>query len=192
MDSNGAQPGPGNSEKAVRAIFRDHAGKMATALLSPAFRRIVQAEIKQRTAFLNFLKREARRKKHSNAFLQLRRHIVRKITTGDLGSLATLNADQRVALAATLDLFIDGMLGKPVQQIDPVGFMGLQRKIFIQPKKRGPKFRPNLDEVFHLAQRGKTLTEIALAMYPQAYEDDSVKTLQKLSKAVKRRERVRT
>jgi hypothetical protein len=70
--------------------------------------------------------------------------------------------------------------------------MGLQRKIFIQPKKRGPKFRPNLDEVFHLAQRGKTLTEIALAMYPQAYEDDSVKTLQKLSKAVKRRERART
>ena len=56
MDSNGARPGPSNSEKVVRAIFRDHAGKMATALLSPAFRRMVQAEIKQRTAFLELSK----------------------------------------------------------------------------------------------------------------------------------------
>lgn len=190
MDSNGAQPGPGNSEKAVRAIFRDHAGKMATALLSPAFRRIVQAEIKQRTAFLNFLKREARRKKHSNAFLQLRRHIVRKITTGDLGQLATLNADERVALAATLDLFIDGMLGKPVQQIDPEGFMGLQRKIFIEPKKRGPKFREELNEVLRL-HRGKQLSEIARAEYLDDYLNNPVKVLQRLSKAKKRRERTR-
>lgn len=192
MDSNGAQPGPGNSEKAVRAIFRDHAGKLAKALLSSRFHRRLDAEIKQRTAFWQFLKREARRRKSSEAFLQLRHHIIGKITTGEIGSLETLNAKQRVVLGKILDGFIRGMLGKTFPSLDPAGFMGLQRKIFLQPKKRGPKFRSNFDEVFRRRKRGETFTEIALAMYPEDYLNDPVNTLQKLSNAVKRRERAST
>jgi hypothetical protein len=74
-----------------------------------------------------------------------------------------------------------------VRRLDPEGFVALQRKIFVQPKKRGPKFRPNLDEVFRRRKRGESLTEIALAMDPDAYHEDPANTLQRFSNAVERR-----
>jgi hypothetical protein len=179
------------TEKAVRAIFRDHSRKLTKALLSPAFHRIMEDYIRQEIATLQALKQEARRKKPSKAYLAFCQHRAAEAVNGYIGNLATVTAEQLVVLRKMLDGIIRGMLGKPVRRLDPEGFVALQRKIFIQPKKRGPKFREELDEVLRL-HRDKPLTEIARTEYLDAYRNDPVKVLQRLSKAKKRRERTRT
>lgn len=187
MDSKRVRPRPSSSEKAVRAIFRDHSRKLTKALLSAAFHRIMEDYIWQEIATLQALKREARRKKPSKAYLAFCRQRAAEAVNGCIGNLATVNAEQLVVLRKMLDGIIRGMLGKPVRRLDPEGFVALQRKIFVQPKKRGPKFRPNLDEVFRRRKRGESLTKIALAMDPDAYREDPENTLQRFSNAVKRR-----
>jgi len=177
------------TEKAVRAIFRDHFRKLTKTLLKPACHRTLEAEIVKLIATVQSFKHEAKRKKPSKAYLDFCRRRAAEAIHGYIGNLDTLNAEQLAILQKILDGIIRGLLGKPGPSIDPAGFVALQRKIFIQPKKRGPKFHPNLDEVFRLYQQRKTIKEIALALYPTDYLQDPDNTLQKLSNAVKRRER---
>src|SRR5450759_1533919 len=79
-----------DTEKAVRAIFRDHFRKLTTALLKPVCHRMLEAEIVKLIATVQFFKHEAKRKKPSKAYLDFCRRRAAEAIHGYIGSLDTL------------------------------------------------------------------------------------------------------
>ncbi len=178
-----------DAEKAVRAIFRDHFRKLTKALLKPVCHRMLEAEIVKLIATVQFFKHEAKRKKPSRAYLDFCRRRAAEAIHGYIGNLNTVNAEQLAILRKMLDGIIRGMLGKPVRRLDPAGFVELQRKMFIEPRKRGPKQRAMFDEAYRRFRRKESVTAIAREMAPKAFADDPLNTVQKFSKAIHRRKR---
>ena len=186
MKTESSKPALHDSEKAVRALFLRHYRKLAKAMLNPAFHKILWDDIVQRAGVLTALEREAKRKKRTNRFLKFCRYQVQQAMDGDLRDLAKLNAQQLNGLESGLDFMIDGMLGKPIRATDPQALISLLGKL-VPAGKRGPKFDPYNDAIHKRYQAGETIAGIARDLEPESFSDDPAGTLQRLSKAIKRR-----
>jgi len=185
---NGNQTNLG-SEAAARVFLRKSLRNIEKLLLNPVCHGMLEDLIRQQIALLEALKRERRRKTRSKAYLELRRHFLR-CCEGPLGALGELPPDL-LALANTMvNAFISHLAGsRRTPKIDPVRFISLQRRIFVHPKKRGPKHCATFDEAYRRFLRQESITTIAREMAPQAFAADPLNTVQKFSKAIHRRKR---
>jgi hypothetical protein len=78
--------------------------------------------------------------------------------------------------------------GEPATgQVDPVGFVSLQKKLFVAPKKRGPRYQRSYDEAFERHINGEDVTSIARDLEAVAFEFDPVGTVQRYYNAFQRR-----
>jgi hypothetical protein len=186
---------PSDGERAIRRILRKYAVKAKTILLSRACHSYLENLIRSQIALLERLKREAERERRgkplSLGFRQCCRELVEGAARIELGPLSSLDADQIIVLEKVLDAMLDGIRGRDAipGSLDPMAFLSFQKKIFVQPKKRGPKSQPNYDVAFARHQRGEEVSSIARDMEPNAYERDPVNTLQRYCNAFKRRRR---
>lgn len=194
--NNNPPSGEASSEREIRAAFRRMAGKITALFLDPRSDRFMEAIIRQLIGFLNWLRRERRRKARSKDFRELEKFLSH-FAEGTLGPLATFSAAQISDLEGMLDAMITAIVRPGSDdKIDPIRFVALQKKILVHPKKRGPKEHSVYDEAYRLWKLGEPITDIAQRFAPGAYQADNLNTLQKFSKAIHRREkrvrRVRT
>jgi hypothetical protein len=177
-----------SSEAEVRAILDHHFRRLTKAMLSPVFHRILKGEIVQRAGLLTALRREARRKKPTKRYLDFCRYMTMQAYDLAVGPLGNLDRQQIIALKATLDLLIAGMRNASKPKLDPTGFLSLQKKLFVAPRKRGPKRHEVFDEAYRRSLKSETIRSIAQDLEPDAYRADTANTMQRFYKAIKRRE----
>ena len=176
-------------EQAVRALLGQHAERFGELLLKPPCRRMVADFARQATTAKKFLAREARRKTRSKGYAQLVEKLMRRFAEAPFGRFGDLTPEQFLQLQLFLGAIEVGMAGMtPEAPADPKAFVGLQEKIFVTPKKRGPKNKAFFDEAYARRQNGESVREIAHALDPD-FEADPDSSMQRINKAIRRREK---
>jgi hypothetical protein len=180
---------PENMEEAVRAMLRDHVERLGKVLLTPECHQMLDSEIRQRIALLEFVKREAALEERSPEYAGFVEHLTMTLAESQLGPLNRIKPEQLQTLEALLNSLLVGLAGQaPQESLDGRALIDLQRKVFIEPKKRGPKPDPHFDAAYERYKLGESPSEIARDLEPQAYKVDTWTTLQRYTRAFKRRD----
>jgi hypothetical protein len=175
-------------EKMVRGVLRRMFHRLFKVVLTPTFHRNVQAIIDGQILLLKAAKREARRKKRSKKYVEARQNALDKVRDVDLGILAALSAEQLAMVENVINTLIAAVAGKgQLKLLDPSAFIGLQKKIFIPPQKRGPKLRVDYDDAYRRHVEGVEVSAIAREMDPYGFNADPEASMQKFRKAFRRR-----
>ena len=177
-----------STEKAVRAILQRHVQQFTRVLLTPACHANIEEHAYQMLAFVEFLKKEARRKTRSKPYLEFRERLLNKAASEEIGSLASLRADNLHEFERMLQAIVGGFgnKGLPFDKLDPTAFLSIQNTLLIPRKKRGPRYKPNYDDAFKRSLN-ESVAEIARDLEPDAFNEDPVGTIQRYSTAFERR-----
>jgi hypothetical protein len=152
---------------------------------------MIETVIYNQTGILQWLQREARRRKPSKPYLRFCRGLVLEAAK-PLGPLARLTPNQLATLDQVMHGVLQSMGGRnPIPgSLDGKAFVSLQKVFFVPPRKRGPKNRRKYDEAFSRHLNGEEVSSIARELEPEAYERDPVNTLQRYCHAFNRRRRM--
>jgi len=179
------------SEAAVRRVFGKHFKILTKVLLEKQCHRNIEGFIDTLIGMLQFLKREAARKKRSREYLELCQDL--GAATTPIGGMSRMSEQELKTLDGLMKSIVRGFQGKPAfGRIEPKSFISLNRRIFIQPKSSGPKGREIYDEAFRRYQKRESVSAIARDLDPLRYQYDAAGSIDRFSKAIHRRSRSHT
>jgi hypothetical protein len=151
---------------------------------------MLEQQILQGLANLQFLKAEARRKKRSKIYTNFSRNMLAGIASAQIGPLSRLTVKDLPAFKKLLNGIVDGMAGKAtLHTIEGKAFVSLQKKLFIQPSPRGPKPHANLKQAFSRWDAGEPISNIARDMEPELYAIDPLRAMDRIWKGIDRRKK---
>lgn len=190
-DNKSYSPKP-EMDKAVRALLRKKAQHFGEALLKPECHRMIRELVQQGIFFVQFLQRESKRKKPSKLYQQFIENMFAAIAEKSLGRFADLSPEEFATFETILNGAMSFFAGKdPREILDGNEFVALQRRMFVIPKKRGPKNRQMLDEAYARHRKGETIKQIAQSLDPVGFGLDPDSAMQKIVKGIQRRKRQR-
>lgn len=135
------------------------------------------------------IRHESGRDGLSSEAMALIERIASDLAEAHVGRLGELKLEEFETLEKHLDTLLNGFTGVEPEPMDGKAFVQLQTRIFIEPQKRGPKYRADFDEAFRRHEAGESTSDLAREYEPEAYERDSVNTIQRYSTAFSRRKR---
>lgn len=175
-------------EEAARTAVREHIKRVGEILLSSKCMLAMQKEICQRIHLHQYLLHLASLPEPNEEYQGLVEHLVRSYAEGPMGRLDKMPTDEFEAFEALFRLMERGLQGEPpLATLNPKAFLAFQKRMIIEPQRRGPKFDPWYEEAYQRHERGETIMEIAKDLEPRAYADDPAGTYKRYERAFKRR-----
>src|SRR4051794_22351770 len=107
-----SEPSPRKTRSAAEEIFRKHVLELSNVLLSPKCHRTIEFTIHWQLALLQFLRREARRKKRSKIYPLLCESLLKEAGGKQAGSLHKMKEKELAAFEQMLDSIVKGFAGE--------------------------------------------------------------------------------